>query len=324
MSLYNHIGILSAVGNTPTVQLKKICEVHNLKFNLFAKLENLNPAGSLKDRPARAIILNAIERGEINTDTTIIEYSSGNTGIGLSQVCRYLQLRFICIVDPRCNVETIKIMEAFGTRVIMLDKPDLETNEYLPAGIAMVKSLLTQISNSYWANQHANEDNSLAHQGTMEEIMNAVGRVDYLFCATSTCGTIRGCGEFIQKKELHTKIVAVDAVGSSIFSNNKQKRLIPGHGAGLVPGLLNRDLLHEVIHVSAEEAVLGAKHLLHSEAIFAGGTTGAIIHSILNYPNHIAHDSNCVMIVCDRGERYLNTIYSDRWCAENLQFEINL
>lgn len=189
----NNNGILSTIGNTPLVNLTNIKSLHNLSFNIYAKLEAFNPGGSIKDRPAKAILLDAWEKGLINKNTTILEYSSGNMGIGLSQVCCYLGLKFICVIDPKTTQKTQQIMEAYGTRIICVEQPDKVTNEFLPAAIQRIKQLLITIPHAYWINQHGNPANVKAHWHTFKEIHNVLKNVDYLFCATSTCGTITGC-----------------------------------------------------------------------------------------------------------------------------------
>lgn len=310
-------GILSTIGKTPLVPLTKIKEYYDLNFNIYAKLEAFNPGGSIKDRPAKEILMDALENGLINSDTTVIEYSSGNMGIGLSQACCYLGLKFICVCDTKTTDKTKQIMEAYGTKIIQIKDPDPATNEFLPAAYEKIKQLTRMIPNCFWVNQHGNLANAKAHYHTFREIHHQLERVDFLFCATSTCGTIRGCGEYIRANRLKTKIIAVDALGSSIFSNNKQKRIIPGHGAGLVPAIMNRDLIDEVMFATAEQSVFGARQLLACEAILAGGSTGAVLSAIIDYRKFISPGSHCVMIAPDRGERYLDTIYNDVWCLNN-------
>lgn len=317
LELHHNGGILATVGNTPLVNLSKLKRLHNLPYNLYVKLESFNPGGSVKDRPAKQILLNALETGLINPQTTIVEYSSGNMGIGLSQVCSYLGLKFICVVDTKTTEKTIEIMRAYGTEILKLTQPDPVTNEFLPAAIKRLKQMATTIPNCYWINQHGNIANAEAHLHTFKEIHQQLAQVDYLFCATSTCGTIRGCSEYIKANKLDTKIIAVDALGSSIFSNNKQKRIIPGHGAGLVPGILKREFIDEVLFVDAEQSITGARHLLDIEAILTGGSAGGVLTAVLDYSAKISAGSNVVMIAADRGERYLDTIYSDTWCANH-------
>ena len=185
-------GILSTIGNTPLIKLDRVLK--DVPFRLFAKLEGFNPGGSIKDRPAINIIKRAMKTGAITPQTTIVESSSGNMGIGLAQVCSYLGLRFICVVDQKTTSQNIRLLQTYGAEVDMIHKSDLQGRDFLQARIDRVRELLTKIKNSFSPNQYANQANSDAHHQTMHEIaMELNGKVDYLFCATSTCGTIRGC-----------------------------------------------------------------------------------------------------------------------------------
>jgi N-(2-amino-2-carboxyethyl)-L-glutamate synthase len=309
-------GILSLIGDTPLVRLSRILE--DLQFDLYAKLEAFNPGGSIKDRAAYSILKNAMDEGEVKPGTVVIESSSGNMGIGLAQACAYLGLHFICVVDPKTTQQNIQLLEAYGAEVEMVRDPDPVTKEYLYARIERVKSFMRSLPDAYWPNQYANVFNSAAHRHTMHEIVTALdGRVDYLFCAASTCGTLRGCAEYVAEKELSTKVIAVDAVGSVIFGGPAIKRLIPGHGAARRPELYQPNLAHRSLHVTDLDCVVGCRRLLHREAIMAGGSSGAVLMALGLIQDEIPAGSTCVMIFPDRGERYLDTIYSNAWVEEH-------
>jgi 2,3-diaminopropionate biosynthesis protein SbnA len=309
-------GILTAIGNTPLVRLTRV--ITDARFHLFAKLEALNPGGSTKDRPAFSILRHAMEAGEIDRDTVVIESSSGNMAIGLAQACSYYGLRLICVVDPKTTLQNIRLIEAYGAKVDLVREPDPATGEFLQARINRVQELLRFMDNSFWPNQYANQYNSRAHRETMQEIATALdGEVGYLFCATSTCGTLRGCCEYIREEGLNTKVFAVDAVGSVIFGGCKAKRLIPGHGAAVVPRLFDPDLADRCIHVTDLDCIVGCRRLVQREAILAGGSSGAILMAVEKVKYDLAKGANCVIILADRGERYLDTIYSDDWVMEN-------
>ena len=306
-------GVLSAIGDTPLVKLSRVFP--DLPFNLYAKLEGHNPGGSMKDRPALSIIRRAIETGRITRETVIIESSSGNMGVGLAQVCAYYNLRLICVVDHRTNLQTIKLMQAYGAEI---DMPETHETECLQARLERVKTLLREHKNSFWPNQYANLYNPISHHRTMEEIVNTLsGKVDYLFCATSTCGTLRGCAEYVRAHNLRTKIFAVDAKGSVIFGGQSARRLIPGHGAAVVPELYQNDLAERCVHVSDIDCIVGCRRLVKSEAILAGGSAGGIVMAVEEVRNTIPAGSNCVLLFADRGERYIDTIYSDAWVKEH-------
>lgn len=309
-------GILSAIGKTPLVKLTQVFK--DSPFHLYAKLEALNPGGSMKDRPARRIIMQGIESGEIDADTVVVESSSGNMGIGLSQACAYYGLRFICVVDPKTTLQNIALMRAYGAEIDLVTEPHPVTGEYLQARLDRVAELNCSLPKSFWPNQYANLENPLAHHETMREIDQELGGdIDYLFCATSTCGTMRGCVEYIREHRLKTKVYAVDAVGSIIFGGQKSKRLIPGHGAAVRPPIFQSDLAHKCIHVTDVDCIAGCYRLLRSEAILAGGSSGAVLIAIEQVRHTIPPGSVCVAILADRGERYLDTIYSEAWVTEH-------
>ncbi|HEY0782319.1 MAG TPA: 2,3-diaminopropionate biosynthesis protein SbnA [Thermoanaerobaculia bacterium] len=311
-------GLLSAVGETPLVLLEKVYS--ELPFRLFAKLEALNPGGSIKDRPARTILEEAIACGRVSPETVIIESSSGTMGVGLAQACCYFGLRLICVVDAKASRQNVKILEAYGAEIDFVADPDPATGEFLQARLNRVQQLLGEIDNAYWPNQYANTSNSASHyRETMREVATALdGSVDFVFCATSTCGTVRGCGEYVRDHQMATRVVAVDALGSLIFSTEKGKRFFPGMGAGLRPPLCDLSLIHDVILVDDLECVAGCRRLVLREGILAGASSGGLIAAVDRLRDKIPPSSSCVVILPDRGERYLDTVYSDDWVRRNL------
>ena len=261
--------ILETIGNTPLIHLGKVLQ--EAGFHLFGKLEALNPGGSIKDRAALAILEDALRSGAVGPRTVIVESSSGNMGIGLAQACRYHGLRFICVVDSNTTSQNTRILRAYGAEIDVVTEPDPETGELLQARLARARDLVAQLGDAFWPNQYANERNPEAHyRTTMHEISRALqGKVDYLFVATSTCGTVRGCAEYARDHGLGTRIIAVDAVGSLIFSTEKRPRRIPGLGAGMRPPLCDLSLIDEVVHVTDWDCVESCRQL--HDARRAGG-----------------------------------------------------
>jgi N-(2-amino-2-carboxyethyl)-L-glutamate synthase len=309
-------GILSIIGHTPMIELTRV--LSHLPIQLFAKLEQCNPGGSAKDRPALHMIERGLASGKIGRETVIIESSSGNLGIGLAQVCAYYKLRLIVVVDPKTTDQNISLLRAFNAEVEMVSDRDPATNEFLPRRIQRVRELVEFYADSFWPNQYANEHNSGAHHQTMHEISDALhGNVDYLFCATSTCGTLRGCAEYKRKHGLKAKIIAIDAVGSVIFGGEKSKRLIPGHGAALVPALYQQGLADDYVQVPDIDCIIGCHRLVQEEAILAGGSSGAILSGIERYAPKLSPGAVCVAILPDRGERYLDTIFNPEWVQQH-------
>jgi len=309
-------GILKTIGNTPLVKLSNLFD--NTLINFFAKLESINPGGSIKDRTALNMLNNAIENGKINKNTTVIESTSGNLGIGLAQVCAYHKLKFICIVDPKANIQNINIIKAYGGKIDYVSKPDPQTGEYLQARLKRAEMLCQENPDIFWINQYSNVDNPLAHHETMREILEQLNeQVDYLFCAVSTCGTIRGCAEYICKRKLKTQIFAVDVRGSKIFDNEDAIRRFPGMGAGVRTIHCDDELINGYILVSEADCIYCCHHLVAQEGILAGASSGGVVAAVEAMQNRMKSDSTCVMIFPDRGDRYLNTLYSEEWIKQN-------
>ncbi|WP_250638838.1 2,3-diaminopropionate biosynthesis protein SbnA [Frankia sp. AiPa1] len=309
--------MLAAVGATPLVELQRL--VPGVGFQIFAKLESFNPGGSIKDRVAYSMLAPLIDSGRlVPGHSVVVESSSGNLGIGLALVCRYFGLRFICVVDALTTMQNLAVLRAFGAEVDLVTTLDPKTQSYLPTRLDRVQELCAQVPDAYWPNQYANPLNAQAHETTMDEIVSALDHdLDYLFCATSSCGTLHGCARYVRERGLSTTIVAVDALGSAIFGQARARRLIPGHGASIRPALFADGLADEIVHVSDLECVHGCRRLVRDESILAGGSSGAIVAALLRKAPHIADGARCVLILADRGDRYLDTIYDDEWVVEN-------
>jgi 2,3-diaminopropionate biosynthesis protein SbnA len=306
-------GILEAVGGTPLIRLRRYFP--DARFELYAKLEALNPGGSIKDRPARRILDEALASGIVRAGTVVIESSSGNMGIGLAQACRYHGLRFICVVDTKTTAANLQVLAAFGAEIDLVSEPDPETGELLQARLKRVQVLLDEIPGSFWPNQYANLHNSGSHyHSTMHEIAAALdGEVDVLFIPTSTCGTLRGCSEYVRDHGMKTQVIAVDAQGSLIFGQVPGKRMIPGLGAGMRPPLFESALTDDFVLISDLDCVVGCRRLLDREAIFAGGSSGGVMAAVEARRASFPPDSRVVALLPDRGERYLATLFSDEW-----------
>lgn len=311
-------GILAAVGNTPLVRLKRL--FRDVDLRVYAKLEALNPGGSIKDRTACSILCDALDRGLLRPGTTVIESSSGNMAIGIAQFCRYHDLKFICVVDAKATQLNVAILKALGATISLVTEPDPATGDFLVARLHRVRELLARDERAFWPDQYRNPNNPRAHHRTMAEIVRALdGKLDVLLCATSTCGTIHGCTDFVRDHGLATTVYAVDAVGSVIFGGKSGKRLIPGHGAGIRPGLYRDDFAEHCIRVTDLECVIGCRRLARTEAILAGGSSGAIVMALDSIKHTLPPGATCVLILADRGERYLDTIFSDEWVAKNFR-----
>ncbi|MFE0101589.1 2,3-diaminopropionate biosynthesis protein SbnA [Streptomyces sp. NPDC059009] len=311
-------GILGTIGSTPLIGLDRLSPGRDVK--VFAKLEAFNPGGSIKDRVAHSLLAAALHEGELVPGrSTVVESSSGNLAIGLAQLCRFHGLDFIAVVDAHTPRHTLARLRAFGARIEQVCEPDPDSGQYLPSRLRRVRELVATVPGAYWPNQYANPLNPRAHAATFEEVLTAVDghRVDYLFVATGSCGTLRGCADYIRRHALPTRIVAVDAVGSAIFGSRVAcERLIPGHGAAIRPALFHPTDADAVVHVSDVECVRACRALVRSEAIMAGGSSGAVTAAFESFGPRLPSGSVCVLIFPDDGDRYLETIYSDTWVRD--------
>lgn len=312
-------GILTCVGNTPLVRLTRLfCDA---PIQLYGKLEMFNPGGSIKDRTAYNILNKAIERGEVNSDTIIVESTSGNMGIGLARICHHLGLRLLLVTDPHINMLTVSLLKVFGAEIVMVDQHDGKGG-YLNTRLAKVQELLNEFPNSFWPDQYHNMDNPLAHEQTFLEIVDTLGEApDYIFISTSTCGTLRGFGDAIQKHNFQSQLVAVDAEGSVIFGDEPRERVIPGMGASRASAFLIPEQVADVVLVSDEDAVDGCYSLLKRESIMAGGSSGAVVKAIERKWKALPKNSIVVAIFADSGERYLHTIYSEEWVNQRFNIQ---
>jgi len=309
-------GVLEAVGSTPLVRMDRYLD--NRDVNLFVKLESFNPGGSAKDRPARQMVEHALKTGKIDQDATIVESTSGNMGIGLSQVCRYHGLKLICVVDPNAQPQNVKIMQALGTQIERVTQP--VDGSFLSARWQRVEQILNSVEGSFWPNQYANLQNPLAHQqGTIseiDEVFEATGdTLDYLFVATSSTGTARGCQDHLKSLGRATKVIAVDAFGSVLFGGEKGPRRIPGLGAGVEPALAVGQRFDGLIRVNDLACVVGCRRMAEREALLVGGSGGGVLEAVRSMQQALS-GKNCVAIVHDSGTRYLETVFSDQWVAK--------
>ncbi|MEX2564383.1 MAG: 2,3-diaminopropionate biosynthesis protein SbnA [Cyclobacteriaceae bacterium] len=313
-------GIFAAVGNTKLLRLDRIFPESGLE--IYAKLENLNPGGSFKDRSSINIIQKAINLGKITKNTVIIESTSGNMGVGLAQACLYFGLKLILVIDPLINPHTEKLLVTFGARLIRVKQKD-DSGSYLMSRLDKVKSLVKQEPNSFWTNQYENNSNPEAQRLIARELLDQMdNKLDYLFVGTGTGGTIMGCLREIQYRGLETIVVPVDVMGSKIFDAPKGNKKIPGIGAGQKSNFILPEYLHLPVYVDDRESVMGCRKLLQREAILAGGSTGAVVAAISKMRCHLRKNSKIAFLISDSGERYLTTIYDNDWVYKNLKLAL--
>ncbi len=304
MTFYNSIEEL--IGHTPIVRLKKLEKVANLKAQLFVKLENFNPSGSIKDRIAKEMLDEAIAQKLINQNTTIIEATSGNTGIALAMLCATRGYPLILTMPDTMSKERAILLKALGAKIILTNGKD----GMLGAKEAALK-LHKEIPNSYLVNQFANSGNVMAHYKTTgPEIYDSLdGQIDYLVVGVGSGGTISGTGKYLKEQVPTIKIIAVEPARSPVLSKNyKGKHNIQGIGAGFIPEILNQQIYDEIIAVDDEDSYQKARMLAKVEGILGGISAGAILHAALLEAS-LEENTNkkIVAIIPDGGEKYLST-----------------
>lgn len=301
--------ITDMIGNTPLLKI-------NDKIKYYAKIEGSNLFGSVKDRAARYLIENAYNDGIIKSDTVIIESSSGNFGIALAGMCKIKRNPFICVVDPNITEVNRKIIELLGAEIVIASKSD-ENGNYVQNRIQIVKDYIAEHKNTYWTNQYENEYVRKAYVSLGEELCNELERIDYVFVAVSTCGTLAGTSQKIKEQYPDSKIIAVDIAGSQIFERSKRKKHISGIGTGFVPQNLTYAQYDDYMIIEEMDAVSECNNLL-AKGIVVGASSGAVAYAIQNYMGYSddLDTRKVVGIFPDRGERYLDTIYDKEWCSK--------
>ena len=286
-------------------------------INLFAKLEYVNPVGSIKDRPAYWILKRAAERGEINEQTTVIESSSGNFAAALAAFTHLVGLRFIPVIDPNISGTYESLLRRMCPTVVKVEHRD-DTGGFLKTRLQMVEHLCATIPNAYWTNQYGNPDAVDAHYHlTAGDICADFDSLDYAFIGVSTAGTIAGLSRRLKEHYPKVKIIAVDIQGSVIFGDTPRKRHIPGVGSSIVPPLLSQAIVDDVALISERETVAACRELLMTHGLFVGGSSGTAFAAVKRYAPKMAGTKRpTVLFVCaDRGTAYLDTVFDPTWAT---------
>ncbi|ALO15507.1 Cysteine synthase [Salinivirga cyanobacteriivorans] len=295
--------ITGLIGKTPLLQVDS---PKNHEGLMLAKMESMNPGGSVKDRLAWAMVRHGEQNNLIDHDTVIIEPTSGNTGIGLAMVCAARKYRLIVTMPESVTVERRNLIKAYGAEVVLTP-----ADEGMPGSIDKAMELQKEHKKSYIPYQFKNEANAQMHRETTgPEIWEDTDqKVDVFVAGVGTGGTVTGVGEFLKKQKQDVQIIAVEPEGSPVLSGGEPgKHGIQGIGAGFVPEVLNREVIDEVFKVTDDEAFDGARKMVKDYGIFAGISSGAIYHAAVELARRPENrDKNVVFIVCDTGERYLSS-----------------
>ncbi len=305
MSKINN-SFLDLVGNTPLVRVNNLIKKDELKADVLAKLEYFNPAGSVKDRIAKEMILDALEKGLINENTTLIEPTSGNTGIGLSAVATALNLKIIITMPETMSVERRNLMKAYGAELVLTPG-----SEGMKGAIAKAKELASQIENSFIPGQFENPANPTAHYKTTgpEIYEQTEGKVDIFVAGVGTGGTISGIGKYLKEKNPEVKVVAVEPASSPVLSTGKGgAHKIQGIGAGFVPETLDTKIYDEIITVENEDAFATGKEMAKTEGILVGISSGAALYAAKELAKKEENAGKTIVVLLpDGGDRYLST-----------------
>ncbi len=297
---------LDLVGNTPLVRVNNLIKKDELKADVLAKLEYFNPAGSVKDRIAKEMILDAMEKGLINENTTLIEPTSGNTGIGLSAVATALNLKIIITMPETMSVERRNLMKAYGAELVLTPG-----SEGMKGAIAKAKELASQIENSFIPGQFENPANPTAHYKTTgpEIYEQTEGKVDIFVAGVGTGGTISGIGKYLKEKNPEVKVVAVEPASSPVLSTGKGgAHKIQGIGAGFVPETLDTKIYDEIITVENEDAFATGKEMAKTEGILVGISSGAALYVAKELAKREENAGKTIVVLLpDGGDRYLST-----------------
>jgi len=313
--------ILEAIGNTPLIKLNKINK--GLKPLILAKLESVNPGGSVKDRIGIAMLDDAVNRGVIKPGGTVVEATSGNTGIGLALAAAIRGFQSVFVITDKVSSEKINYLKALGAQVIVCpnavkhDSPDYYVN--------VARKIAAETPNALFMYQYANPANPKAHyETTGPEIWKQTdGKITHFVAGIGTGGTISGVGRYLKEKNPNIKIIGADPVGSILKEYKKDGKLregvpylVEGIGQDCIPENIDFPVIDEIINVSDFDSFSVSRALTKEEGIFCGGSTGTIAKAALEIAKDLPEDAVIVFIVCDTGERYLSKMHSEEWLKE--------
>ena len=296
--------VTELIGNTPLVKLNKI--VKDAKAEIVGKLEFFNPCGSVKDRIGVSMITEAEKQGLLKKNSVVVEPTSGNTGIALAFVCAVKGYRLVLTMPDTMSIERRKMLEAFGAEIVLTPG-----SEGMKGAIKKAEEIVKNNCKAFMPQQFKNPANPEVHRKTtaLEIWKDTDGKVDILVSGVGTGGTITGVAEVIKKRKPSFKAIAVEPADSPVLSGGEPgSHKIQGIGAGFVPGVLNRDIIDEIIKVTNEEAMICARRLAKEEGIFAGISSGAAVWAAIEVAKRKENKNKLIVVILpDLGDRYLST-----------------
>ena len=301
-----HKSVSELIGNTPLVELSNFEKNHDLGATILGKVELFNPAGSVKDRIAKAMIDEAVKAGKVNDDTVLIEPTSGNTGIGLAAIAAARGNRLIITMPETMSIERRNLMKAYGAEVVLTDG-----SKGMKGAIAKAQELAGEISNSFIPSQFTNPANPAIHEVTTgpEIWRDTEGKVDILVAGVGTGGTVTGTGRYLKSQNPDVKVVAVEPAGSPVLSEGHAgAHKIQGIGAGFIPDTLDTSVYDEVIAVADEDAFETGRELAGKEGLLVGISSGAAVWAAGQLAKRPENKGKTIVaILPDTGEHYLST-----------------
>jgi cystathionine beta-synthase len=306
--------VIELIGNTPLVRLKRLSELEGITCTLAMKMETENPGGSAKDRPALEMILAAEAEGLLAPGGTIVEPTSGNTGVGLAIVAAQRGYRCVFVMTDKVAPEKVSLLRAYGADVVVCPvavAPDDPQSYYSTA------ARLTVELGAFRPNQYVNPNNPLAHEKTTgpELWRQTAGRITHFVAGAGTCGTITGVGRYLKRQNPAVQVIAADPEGSVFSGGSGRPYLVEGVGEDFFPAAWDRDLLDDVIPISDEESFLTARRVSRDEGILIGGSGGMAVAAALQVAKRAGPDDLVVVLNPDSGRGYLSRIFDDEWMA---------
>lgn len=314
--------ILGAIGNTPIVKLNRLGA--DVPANIYVKCENLNPAGSMKDRMVLNLIDEAEKRGDLKPGGTIIEATSGNTGAAIAMISAVRGYKCIFVMPDKMSQEKIASLRAYGAKVVVC--PTAVEPEDPRSYYSVAKRLANETPNCFYSNQYHNLDNTQGHyRSTGPELWEQTGgEIDVLVAGLGTGGTITGTGRYIKERKSSVQVVGVDPVGSLYYDFVKSGRItkpftykVEGIGEDFFPSTIDLKILDEIVRVDDKECFLTTRELVQKEGLYVGGSCGAAVAGAIKYARQTQKAENIVVLLADSASKYLSKIFNDDWMREN-------